>query len=276
MGYLYKQFQEAQKARFERATINKVVRVLGKSMDMWISLHKDFGVPPSAEECTTLEDVRIQELMDEYRRKVSDALGREILSPDELVDNREALLETELKAKKGLLFQKYSGVVKKLEEQAAEHLGKALSGLADKVDEVRGMMPVQLATMEEEFQELMEELTEDIESRYPEGVSGLDKFDDALPTGIPSWEMFLVQVEEQKTKLAAENAIAVAKQIDAMKKSAEAIIKEKINAAIRATIDEIKLDLSDDVITFIDDADSEKLVRDLMDITEAYGASRLA
>jgi hypothetical protein len=276
MGYLYNKFQEAQKTRFERDTINKVVRVLAKSMEMWVSLYRDFGAPPSAEECAALEDVRIRELLAEYRPKVAKGLGREILTPDELVDNREAELEIELMGKRGLLFQKYSGAIKKLEEQAAEHLGKAISGLAAKVDEVRGTMPTKLAAIEEEFQELMDELTQDIEARYPEGVSGLDKFDDTLPAGIPSWEMFLVQVEEKKTELAAENTVAVAKQIDTMKESAEAIIKEKINAAIRATIDEIKLDLSDDPITFLDEADSEKLRRELMDSTEAYGASHLA
>jgi hypothetical protein len=64
-------------------------------------------------------------------------------------------------------------------------------------------------------------------------------------------------------------------QVAAMKKSAEIIIKDKINTAIRATIDEIKLDLSDDEIPFLDDVDAEKLRKELMELTEAHGVSRL-
>lgn len=275
MGYLYKKFQEAQKARLEKEAIKKVVRVLVKSMDLWISLHSPYGAPPSAEECTVLEDKRIDELMAEYRPKVTKELGRDILASDELVDEKQGILVSQLLDRKGRLFQKYSGAVKKLEEQAAEHLGNAVSGLAKLVIEIRGMMPTKQTVIEEEFQELVDELKNGIEARYPGGVVGIDKFDDTLPADIPSWDIFLRRVDERKTELAAENAIAVVDQIAAMKKSAEIIIRDKINTAIRATINEIKLDLSDDVIPFLDDVDAEKLRRELMELTEAHGVSRL-
>ena len=71
MGFLFQKIQDAQTTRHERETINKVVRVLSKSMDLWISLYLDYGTPPTADECVTLEDTRISELMAEYRPKVA-------------------------------------------------------------------------------------------------------------------------------------------------------------------------------------------------------------
>jgi hypothetical protein len=277
MGYLYKKFQEAQKARHEREAIKKVVRVLVKSMDMWICLHSPCGgAPPSAEACTVLEDKRIDELMAEYRPRLAKDLGRDIVASDEeLVHEKQGVLVSQLLDRKGRLFQKYSGAVKKLEEQAAEHLGNAVSELAKLVIEIRAMMPTKQQVIEEEFQELVDELRNDIEARYPGGVVSIDKFDDTLPANIPSWDIFLSRVDERKTELAAENAIAVVDQVAAMKKSAEQIIKDKINTAIRATIDEIKLDLSDDVIPFLDDIEAENLRKELMKLTEAHGVSRL-
>ena len=61
-----------------------------------------------------------------------------------------------------------------------------------------------------------------------------------------------------------------------MKKSAEEVMKEKINDSIRAAIEEIKADLSDDVISFLDDGDRDALCKELMEITESYGMSRLS
>jgi len=74
----------------------------------------------------------------------------------------------------------------------------------------------------------------------------------------------------------AENEIVKAEEMASMKRSAEAVIQEKINASIRAAIDEIKLDLSDDVIPFLDDPEAATLTKELMELTEAYGVSRLA
>jgi hypothetical protein len=276
MGFLFQKIQDAQTTRHERDTINKVVRVLSKSMDLWISLYQDYGTPPTVDECVTLEDTRISELMAEYRPKVAQALGRVITVPDLLVDNREAELATALRERKGQLCLKFSGVVKQLEVQAAEQLGKAVAELAAKVEEVKGMFPTKQTVIEQEFQELLNELTQDIEARFPDGISGLTKYDDILPEGIPTWETFLGQVEAQKSNVIEENAIAVLEQIATMKKSAEEVMKEKINASIRAAIDEIKADLSDDVISFLDDGDRDALCKELMEITESYGMSRLS
>ena len=276
MGFLFQKIQDAQTTRHERETINKVVRVLSKSMDLWISLYLDYGTPPTADECVTLEDTRISELMAEYRPKVAQALGRVITVPDLLVDNREAELATALRERKGQLCQKFSGVVKQLEVQAAEQLGKAVAELAVKVEEVKGMFPTKQTVIEQEFQELLNELTQDIEARFPDGVSGLTKYDDILPEGVPTWETFLGQVEAQKSNVIEENAIAVLEQIATMKKSAEEVMKEKINDSIRAAIEEIKADLSDDVISFLDDGDRDALCKELMEITESYGMSRLS
>ena len=276
MGFLFQKIQDAQTTRHERETINKVVRVLSKSMDLWISLYQDYGTPPTADECVTLEDTRISELMAEYRPKVAQALGRVITVPDLLVDNREAELATALRERKGQLCQKFSGVVKQLEVQAAEQLGKAVAELAVKVEEVKGMFPTKQTVIEQEFQELLNELTQDIEARFPDGVSGLTKYDDILPEGVPTWETFLGQVEAQKSNVIEENAIAVLEQIATMKKSAEEVMKEKINDSIRAAIEEIKADLSDDVISFLDDGDRDALCKELMEITESYGMSRLS
>ena len=185
-------------------------------------------------------------------------------------------MATALRERKGQLCQKFSGVVKQLEVQAAEQLGKAVAELAVKVEEVKGMFPTKQTVIEQEFQELLNELTQDIEARFPDGVSGLTKYDDILPEGVPTWETFLGQVEAQKSNVIEENAIAVLEQIVTMKKSAEEVMKEKINDSIRAAIEEIKADLSDDVISFLDDGDRDALCKELMEITESYGMSRLS
>ena len=250
MGFLFQKFQDAQTTRHERETINKVVRVLSKSMDLWISLYQDYGTPPNADECDALENTRISELMAEYRPKVAQELGREIHVPDLLVDNREAELATALQERKGKLCQKFSGVVQQLEVQAQEQLTNAVSELAAKLEEVKGLFPTKQTVIEQEFQELLNELTQDIEAKFPDGVPGLTKYDDTLPEGIPTWETFLGQMEAKKSDMVEENAIAVLEQIATMKKSAEEDMKDKINASIRAAIDEIKADISDNVISY--------------------------
>jgi len=273
---LFQQLQDGHRSRMEREIINKVVRVLSKSMDLWISMYQGFGTPPTSDECAVLEDTRIEELMAEYRPRVAKDLGREILVPDLLVDNRNAELEIALREKKGRLFQKFQPAIASLEGQAAEILQHAVSGLTAKETELRGVLPMKPAALDLEFQEFLNDVTQDIETRFPGGLAGLTKYDPVLPDEIPNWETFQNQIDTKKAELMAENEIVKAEEMASMKRSAEAVIQEKINASIRAAIDEIKLDLSDDVIPFLDDPEAATLTKELMELTEAYGVSRLA
>lgn len=271
MGYLLRKIKEARKGKEEEKKVNSVVRIQVKAMDIMISMHRSFGgTPPSKSECTELEEKRIESLMSEFPSKASEALGREVLETENLYKEKSKELQASLDKRRGRLYQKYAGHVEKLEEQATSMLGDCVKALAAQKTEMEGLLPLKEEEINTEFEELIEDLKQEVESRYPKGVIGLDKYDDALPDGIPSWKDFLIQVDTTKQQLLEANKIAIEQEVSSIKLSTAILIRDKINAAIRASVEEVKLDLSDDVIPFLDDEATASLKKELIETTEAY------
>lgn len=138
--------------------------------------------------------------------------------------------------------------------------------------------PVAESTIQQELAEFLTQTTQYIEDTFPEGVKGLDAFDDALPNGTPSYTEFQRQVMASENKLKVANKDAIPGELKKVKESSKAGFKLAINEAIQKAVANIVLDLNDDtdsMLPYLDEAEMESFRKELVKSAEEYGASRM-
>jgi len=187
MGFILIDFGK----REERGKLKKLVSVLTRRMDIWIGSQYNDGTPPPEDTCSELEDAFIAQLMEEYKKGTSEGRLNRVKGEHELYRQK---LETTLNKKKGLLYARFSGTVDKLRSKAVLVLNSCVDALNESEGELRAGFPVAPETIEKEFEELIAGVNEEIEAIYPNGVKGLDDYDDGLPDGVPSHLQWLEQV----------------------------------------------------------------------------------
>ena len=127
--------------------------------------------------------------------------------------------------------------------KASMTLKNCVESLAELQSNLTDNLPLKASIIASEFTALNVRLEDSINASFPDGVAGLDNYDDELPEGIPSYENFKTSVMAAQEEVMNANVEAVD----------NAIIELK--AGVAAAIEE---DLSDDVVDFMED-DGEEL-----------------
>mmetsp|Transcript_11257 Transcript_11257/g.12890 ORF Transcript_11257/g.12890 Transcript_11257/m.12890 type:complete len:270 (+) Transcript_11257:34-843(+) len=258
------------KKRHEKGKLKSLVSTISSKMDKWISSFENDGTPPNEEQARTLEEEKISELLEEFD-KGANPLQR---IKDEHAEYRDNLSK-KLCSRMGRLYKKYSDDVSALEEQAAMCMIYCKETLQDFEEDLQKSLPTSTTEVENSFKELMENCRIFIETSYPEGVEGIDNYDDGFEDGIPSFDEFRVIVEEKKDKYKLKNQDAIAPAVEKVKEDCSEMFKNKINDAIKQAMEEIKIDLSDDVLPYLNETDMVKLREELISSAVKYGNGRL-
>ena len=267
MGFILIDF----KKKDERSRLNKLVAAYQTKMNKWVRAYPNDGTPPGEDECAELEDAQITTFLEEF-----DAEAKVLWRVEKEVPSKRTLLKSKLEKKKGKLYRRFSDTVDALKDQAAEALTFCLDALKDSETELTDMLPVGVEVIEKEFEELAATCNSYVENSYPEGVAGLDAYDDDLPEGIPSYTDFQALCEEKQAAIKDASERAIPAHIESLKEKTLAMCKEKIDEAIQKATEDIVTDLSDDVLTYLSEEDMLALREELVGSAKEYGASRLA
>jgi len=264
MGFILIDF----KKRDEHSRLKKLGPSLLKKMDVWIANYHD-GTP-TAEECTTMEEAKIVELTTEY-----DTVSQQLLRVKEEIPNEREQFVKYLGWKRGKLFLKFGATIEALKEQAVETLQRCDEMWKTFEQELVESFPVAEDTIGAELAEFLANTTQYIEDTFPEGVKGLDAFDDALPNGVPSYTEFQRSVMASENKLKVANKDAIPGELKKIKETSKEAFKLAVNKAIQKAVADIVVDLSDDTLPYLDEAEMEDLRKGLIESAEDYGASRM-
>ena len=114
-----------------------------------------------------------------------------------------------------------------------------------------------------------------ISTTFPEGITGMDSYDDVLPENIPTYPVFKQMLNDKKNEYITKNNEMIPKAIEKVKQDAKLMIKTKINEAIETAIKEIEDDISDDQLPYLEYQQMEELRNELLKTAKEYGTSRL-
>ena len=259
------------KKREERSALQKLVPEIGMKLDRWIHDY-DCGdaTPPNEDEAKALEDAQIAELLVEYDTRA----GQLWRVKEEHAEKREQLVKN-LDKRKGRLFRKYSDVVSALKNQAADTMQYCVDTFESFEQSLGDVLPTSEADLDKAFEGHLEQIQNYIESTFPDGVTGMDSYDDALPDGLPAYPAFKEMVAAKKEEYKAKNTEAIPGAVEKVKESSKDMFKDVINKAVETAIEEIVEDLSDDVLPYLDEDAMQALRDELIAAAKEYGASRI-
>lgn len=252
----------------EHKRLKKLGPALLSKMNRWIARYED-GTP-TEEECTTMEAEKIAELTQEF-----DTEAEKLWRVKKEVPKERSQFVRSLQKKEGKLFKKFTNAVEALKEQAADLLTYCSESYETFEADLRASFPVGDDTIGTELNDFLEDMKAHIEESYPEGVAGLDSYDDELPNGILSFADFCEMVQGKEDELKAASADAIEAKVQEIKDGSQTRFKISINEAIQATIDEIVADLSDDTLPYLGEEDMQALRDELIAGVKEYGESRL-
>lgn len=258
------------KKKEEQSKLRNLPGEYGRQFDDWVACFANDGTPPNQEECATLEAEKMADLMKDFDTAAG-KLGR---IQDE-VPARKKVLESNLDRRRGRLYTRFSFHVQALQEQAAVTMQFCVDALKEYDSSLVEMLPTTGAAIANEIKKCMADCEQFIEASFPEGVAGLDSYDNVLPDGVPSYSKFKELVQLKETELKAKNAAAIPAEIEKIKATAAKRFQDQINEAILKAMAEIEQDLSDDTLPFLDQAAMVSLRSELMASAKEYGTSRL-
>jgi len=249
-------------------TLGRLPSKYAHEYDKWVKSVAD--ETPTEEECTQKE----QEKMDELEKAFDAEAGAMFRVQDEVPDAKEELL-THLKRRRGKLYKKFSSQVEALGDQAADCIEQCVDYLTRTKSRMKKSLPVAEGVISDAISDVNKNCDAYITNTFPDGVDGLDNYDDELPDGIPSYAEFKEQVSAAEAELAEENLSKVEAGIEEVKSGALAMAKDKVNEAIKTAMEEVKANLSDDVLPYLDSDKMESLRGELITSCDEYGTSRL-
>mmetsp|Transcript_3237 Transcript_3237/g.4662 ORF Transcript_3237/g.4662 Transcript_3237/m.4662 type:complete len:274 (+) Transcript_3237:97-918(+) len=260
------------KKREERAALQKLVPEIGMELDKWLHDY-DCGdaTPPNESEAKELEEARIAEFLLEYDTRAGQ-LRR--VDADEHAERRVQVIKN-LDKRRGRLFRKYSDQVSALKNQAADTMQYCVDTFGGFEESLGDVLPTSEAELDKAFEGHLEQIRNYIESTFPDGLAGMDSYDDALPDGLPAYPAFKEMVEAKKEEYKAKNTEAIPGAVEKVKASSKDMFKDVINKAVETAIEEIVEDLSDDVLPYLDEATMQGLRDELIAAAKEYGASRI-
>ena len=227
----------------ELSDLDRIVAHLMRELDDEINWYENDGTPPTAEQAKEWEDERFAAYQQQYDGKAKDKCGRDPANDQDNISVRKRMLGRQQESRRGKLFARFSDDVAGLVVKASMTLQNCVESLAELQSNLTDNLPLKASIIASEFTALNVRLEDSINASFPDGVAGLDNYDDELPEGIPSYENFKTSVMAAQEEVMNANVEAVD----------NAIIELK--AGVAAAIEE---DLSDDVVEFMED-DGEEL-----------------
>lgn len=261
------------KKREETSALQKLVPEIGMKLDKWIHDY-DCGdsTPPNEEEAKVLEDKALEEFLLEYDTRAAQ-LRR--VDADEHADRREQVVKN-LNKRKGRLFRKYSDQVSALKNQAADTMQYCADTFASFEESLeKDVLPTSEEDLDKVFEDFLDQIQNYIESTFPDGVAGMDSYDDSLSDGLLAYPAFREMVVAKKEEYKAKNTEAIPGAVEKVKASSKDMFRDVINKAVETAIEEIVEDLSDDVLPYLDEAAMQALRDELIAAAKEYGASRI-
>jgi hypothetical protein len=257
--------------REEAAALQKMVPELCLKMDKWIQNYtNEDRTPPNEEEAGVLEMEQISRILEEFDEGALNCKRVQDKWPE-----RRSLLEKNLSRRKGKLFAKFSEQVEALQDQAATTMMYCMETFADFEQGLENLLPTRESDIDIVFGNMMDNCKGYIEASFPEGISGIDAYDDVFPEGTPSFAKFQEMVSVKQAEYKQQNKDAVGPAIAKVKEHSLASFKAKLNDAIESAVKEIEEDLSDDALPYLDEATMISLRQELIASAKEYAKSRL-
>lgn len=257
--------------REEARALDDLVRKLIADMDSWIADYgSDDATPPNNEECADLEAKKIEALLSRYDLEAA-TLKR---VKDSHSVKRQAL-DLKLDSRKGRLYQKFRGTVENLEEQATMCMKFCVDTLKEYEASLKERFPINDGSILKEISACMLGAEQYINVVFPEGVVGLDKYDDTLPDGLPSYAAFKDMVIEKQGELMELNKAAIPNEIEKIKKDSRIRFRNSINDAIKEAIKDMENELFEEKLPFLTESEMDSLRSELIAYVKEYGESRL-
>mmetsp|Transcript_3405 Transcript_3405/g.4968 ORF Transcript_3405/g.4968 Transcript_3405/m.4968 type:complete len:275 (+) Transcript_3405:69-893(+) len=263
------------KKRDEKKKLRELCHEIVKDFSEWVRNYEvDDNTPPNEEECAALEEAKFEELKAAFQEQAQHLRRITTLVEMKTLDTYAAL-----DMRRGYLYRRFADDVEELEEQAGRMLTHCVKTLETKVSEVSDMLPMTEAQIGEEMEQMKNVLTGWIETNFPDGVGGLDSYDDELPDGTPSYSEFLESVGAAEADLMEKNAAAIEAEVAEAKEEYSTMLKVKVNEAINKAVEEIIQDINEDAkeeeFDYLDEDARAELLETLAQEVKDYGASRL-
>lgn len=236
-GFLKKLGKGIEKAAHNAANpkelehLDDIVEDELKKFDNFLKELTNDGTPLNEEQSAKLEKQKFEEAEDNYEKRAHKSTGRKAEDKDDNISVRLRQLQRGLKARKGKIFAKFSGAVGDLKAQAAETLSNCVESLQSFEEDTRAKLPLLSSAIEAEYKNLRRGLDDQINTSFPDGINGLDNYDDDLPEGTPSYKEFVGKFRESREQMLAANESA--------KESAKLQIRDGFLDDLKAAIAEI-------------------------------------
>ena len=264
MGFFNKLKNEA-KAKMDRAAktiahptelrdLDKIVNDLVTTMDVLILQFENDGTPPNEEQATAWEDEKFGELNSTYDERAKESTGRDPKDDKDSMSVRKRQLNRALQARRGKLFGRFSEAVGNLKAQAEAAIKSAEEDLAELDGEIEENLPMKPSEITSQYDALVTRVEENINSSFPDGVEGLDNYDDGLDCQ---------SYADYKTSVTAAQEAMLEKAVEA---TAQATADYK-----QGILDAIEADLADDELDFAEDGGEEIKAGILESIKGALG-----
>jgi len=212
--------------------LDNIVESELKNFDEFLKDLKNDGTPLNEDQAAELEQKKFNEAEENYERRAEKSCDRKAEDKDDNISVRLRQLQRGLKARKGKIFAKFSGAVGNLKDQAAETLSNCVESLSSFEEDTRSKLPLLSSTIESEYATLRRNLDDQINTSFPDGIAGLDNYDDDLPEGIPNYRHFVRKLDNSKEEMMTAN--------EAAKESTKAMIKDGFLDDLKAAIAEIE------------------------------------
>jgi len=264
MGWVIIDFKKIE----DKRTLGMLPSNYAHKMDKWIKSVTD--ETPTEEECAELEQAKIDELLEAFDRQTE-----KMFRVQDQVPDARAELERHLVRRRGKLLRRFAGEIGELKDLAADCIEFCVDYLTNTMNRISESLPVPEGVVGEAISELRNNCEDYVATTFPGGVDGMDAYDDELPDGFPSYAEFKERVAAAELELAETNLSKIEAGVEEVKAEAAAMAQNKINEAIKTAMDEIREDLSDDVLPYLESDAMEALREELLATCEEYGASRL-
>lgn len=267
MGFILIDFKRMDEDRRLKQYVADTI----KKMDQWIRDYENDGTPPNEEEAAALEEEKINELLSEY----DDYVPLHYYRVNDKFAHRREKMERKLHQRQGRLFAKFRDDVWALEDKAIAMMTFCKEELEELEEVLTENMPMDLNTIVEDFDSFLACCREYIDMTYPDGVEGMDAYDDDLPEGLMPFTQFVEMVEAKKLEYMTQNEESKAPAIEKVKGDAKEMCRSKINEAVKQALADIQTDLADDKLAYLDDEDMEELRSELIAYAEDYAKTRM-
>ena len=187
---------------------------------------------------------------------------------DDINEKREWVKER-LEKRKNKLWDRFSEDAKDMFKKARKVMQQCQDELEANNAEVAAGLPAKREWIINEYTELVDVQTAYIEENFPEGIAGLDNYDDG--ERCISWEDWKAACLAAQEEALEANETCRAEMLASLKENMTAML----NAKVREAIEAVKEDVCDDEIAFLEDEEVDAFRAEMAEACDAYLAEKL-